>query len=236
MTGNFEVGIRLSMFAGEKNVHHARAGAASKETLDRRRHDFSLGLARPVRGNQRPEAVDDDIHGIAHFDKFFFALNGAGHVEFLIKGHQFEWTLRQFAIVANRHDEVHAERTDAFPLALGGTFAQPLAGNVGPNLIFHPRFFLVADPSSFAGKDKRGFAFERDDDVDVTMNDLESGGVEDGALESSILIPADHEGVQLGSLHPGTDVGISAIDFFLTWQNDLCAYSLTPHNPAAVSA
>src|SRR5258708_9666569 len=63
MTGHFEVSVRLSVFAREQNVHHARPGAASEETLDRRRHDFGFGLAWFIAGNQRPEAVDDDVHG-----------------------------------------------------------------------------------------------------------------------------------------------------------------------------
>src|SRR6202521_5032586 len=226
MTGHFEVSVRLSMFSREQNVHHARPGAASEETLDCGRHDFGFGLARPVSGNQRPETIDDDVHGIADFDKFFFALHGARHVEFLVKGYKFERTLREFAIVADGHDEVHPESANALPLALDGAVTQPLAGNVRPDLIFHPRLLFVADPASFARKDERRFVFEWDDDVNVTMNDLESGRVEDGALESSVLIAADDESVQPGGLHAGTNVSVTAIDFFLTWQNDLSGYLL----------
>jgi hypothetical protein len=51
------------------------------------------------------------------------------------------------------------------------------------------------------------------------MNNLESGGVEDRALESRVLIAADDESVQSGSLHARADVLVPAIDFFLTWQN-----------------
>jgi hypothetical protein len=53
------------------------------------------------------------------------------------------------------------------------------------------------------------------------MNDFESGGVENGPLESSVLTAADDEGVELRGLHAGPNVFVTAIDFFLTRQNDL---------------
>ncbi len=62
----------------------------AKKSFDCGRHDFGFGLARLVAGDQRPETVDDDIHGIAHFDEFFFALHGARHVELAIEGHEFK--------------------------------------------------------------------------------------------------------------------------------------------------
>jgi hypothetical protein len=68
------------------------------------------------------------------------------------------------------------------------------------------------------------------------MNDFESRGVENRTLESGILIAADDQSVQSGGLHAGTDVSVTAIDFFLTWQNDLSGYLLTPHNSAAERA
>src|SRR5258708_6458394 len=165
MTGHFEVSVGLSVFTGEQNVHHARSSAAREETLDRGRHDFGFGLAGLVIGNQRPEAIDDDVHGVADFDKFFFALHSASHIEFLIKGYEFERTLREFAVVANGHDEVHPESADSLPFVFDGAVAQPVAGNVGPDLIFYPGLLLVTDPASLARKDERWFAFEGDYDV-----------------------------------------------------------------------
>ena len=129
--------------------------------------------------------------------------------------------MRRFTVVADGHNEVHPKSADALPFALDGAVAQPLAGNVGPDLIFHPWLLLVPDPASFARKDERRFVFERDDDVNVTMNDFESGGVENSTLESGILIAADDESVQSSGLHAGTNVFVTAIDFFLAWQNVL---------------
>src|SRR5208282_58967 len=226
MTGNFEVSVGLSALAREQNVHHAWSGAASEETLDRGCHDFSFGLAWLVAGNQRPEAIYDDVHGVADLDEFFFALHGTHHVEFLIEGHEFEWALREFAVIANGHDKVHTKRADALPFAIDGAVAQPLAGNVGPHLIRYPGLLLVADPASFARKDERRFVFEWEDDVNVTMNNLESRGVKDRALESGVLIAADDERIQTGGLHPRPNVFVTAIDFFLTWQTALSGYSL----------
>jgi hypothetical protein len=53
------------------------------------------------------------------------------------------------------------------------------------------------------------------------MNDFESGGVENGSFESSVLTAADDEGVQPCGLHAGPNVFVTAIDFFLTRHNDL---------------
>src|SRR5260221_10239077 len=164
MRWNFKVSVGLSVFAREQNVHHARAGAAREETLDSGRHDFSFGLARLVAGDQRPEAINDDVHGIADFDEFLFTLHGARHVEFLMEGHKVERALREFTVVADGHNEVHPKSADALPLALDSAVAQPLTGNVGPDLIFHPWLLLVTDPASFARKDERRFVFERDDE------------------------------------------------------------------------
>ena len=164
-------------------------------------------------GNQRPEAIDDDVHGVANFDEFFFALHGARHVELLVEGDEFERTMREFAVIAHGHDEIHAEDADALPFALDGAIAQPLAGNVGPDLIFHPRLFLVADPAGFAGKNERRLAFERDDDVNVAMNDFESGGVEDRAFESGVLVAADDERVEIRLLACASGCFCSGVRF-----------------------
>ena len=67
------------------------------------------------------------------------------------------------------------------------------------------------------------------------MNDFESGGVENRALESSVLIAADDESVESRGLHAPADVLVAAIDFFLAWQ-DGPQRLLTPHSSAAVSA
>src|SRR5208282_405176 len=202
-----------------------RARAAGEKTLDRWRHNFRFGLAGFVRGNQRPEAIDDDIHGVTHFDQFFFTFHGARHVEFMVKGHEIEYTLREFAIVANRHDEVQPKRADALPFALDGALAQPLAGNLRPDLIFHPGLVLVADPARFARKNQRGLIFERDDDVYITVDDFESGHIKDRALKPRILIAADDERVQSGCLHARANVLVAAIDFCLTWQDNLSGCS-----------
>ena len=90
MAGNFEGRLGLAVRAGKQDVHHARSCAAREKTLHRRRHDLGFGLARLVGVDQRPEAVDDDVHGVAHFGEFFFALNRARHIELAIEGNEFE--------------------------------------------------------------------------------------------------------------------------------------------------
>ena len=112
-------------------------------------------------------------------------------------------------------DEVHPESADALPFARDRAVAQPLAGNVGPDLIRYPGLLFVADPASFSRKDERGFVFERYDNVNVPMNDFESGGVEDRTFESRVLIAADYESVESRGSHARANVFVTAIDFFL---------------------
>ena len=38
----------------------------------------------------RPETIHDDVHGVANFGEFFFAFNGAGHIELHVEGNEFE--------------------------------------------------------------------------------------------------------------------------------------------------
>src|SRR5262249_7174137 len=114
------------------------------------------------------------------------------------------------------------------------SIAQPFAGDVGPDLIVHPGLFLVADPAGFAREHKCGLAVHRNQHVYITVNDFETGGVEDCAFESSVLVAADNEGVEVLLLHSRANVFVAAIDFFLTWQSAL--YPCTPHNSAAINA
>src|ERR1035438_3829479 len=92
MAWNFKTGVGLAMLAGEENVHHARTRAASKEALDRGRHDFRFRLSWLVAGQQGPEAIDHDIHCVANFNEFLFTLHGTRQVKFPIERYEFKWT------------------------------------------------------------------------------------------------------------------------------------------------
>ncbi len=224
MSGNFEVRLGLAVLAGEHDVHHARTGAAREENLDGRRHDLGFGLAGREALEQRPEAFVDDVHRVANLDQFFFALDRARHVEVEIEGNEFERALLQFAIIAHGHDVVEAVDGDALPACVLGALAQPAAGNVGPDFFLHERLLLVADPAGFLREDQRRLALQRDQDVDVAMNDLEARGVEDRAFESGVLIAANDERVDILLAHGGADVVVAALDFRWTRQMNLHEY------------
>src|SRR5262249_26363417 len=118
--------------------------------------------------------------------------------------------------------------------------AQPLARNVGPDLVFDPGLGFVADPARLAREDKRGFAVEREKNIDVAVHDLEARHIKDRAFESGVLVTADDQSVQPLGLHARANVGVTARNFLLTRQivppgrarNSYC----TPHNSAATSA
>src|SRR5271166_1591947 len=226
------------MRAGKKNIHHARTGAAGKESFDSRRHDFCFRLARLVSRNQSPESVDDDIHRVTHLSEFLFALDRTRHVELEIERHHFEWTVFQFTVVAHRHDEIHAVHAYSFPPAFPCLLRDPLTWNLGPDVVLHPWFCFVANPSRLARKDQCWFAFERQHNVDVAVHNLKTRDIQHSAFETSILISADDQRFEASALHRGANVLVPAIDFELAWQLYSGAEVLycTPQSSAAVKA
>src|SRR5205807_4850185 len=179
----------------EYDVHHVRPGSAGKESFDRGRHDFCFRFAGLVRVHQSPKTFDDDVHCVADFDKFFFALNRSRHVELKVEWHKFHRRLGQFTVVANRHDEIHAVYTDSFPARLLGAVAYPSAWDFWPDLIFDPGLGFVADPAGFTRKDQRGLARQRQKNIHIAVHNLEPGRIEDRALKAGVLIAADDQGV-----------------------------------------
>src|SRR5258708_210626 len=215
---NFERGFGFAVSAGEKDVHHARTCAASEETFHSRRHDFSLGLAWFIRRHQGPEAVQDDLHGVAHFDQFLFALYGAYHVECRVEGNQFEGSFSQLAVITNGHHKIHAVDSEAFPLFFGASFGEPVTGHIRPNLIFDPGLGFIAYPTRFPRKYERRFAIQGNQNVNVSMYDFKPGNIENCTFEAGVLVAANDESVQVFTLHGITDILESPIDFCLAWQ------------------
>src|SRR5580704_18026429 len=239
MSWNLERRLRLAMRARKKNVHHAWTRAAGKKTFHSRRHNFRFGLARLVGRYQSPESVHDDVHRVAHLDEFFFTLDCARHVELEIERNHLEWTVCQFAVIAHGHDEIHAINADSLPSEFPYPLRDPLAGNIGPHMLFHPRFDFVADPTGLPRKHQGGFAFERQHCVDVAINNFKTGDVQDSTFETRILIAADDERVETGTLHGSADVFVATIDFELAWQwlfSERSSLYCTPQSSAAVSA
>src|SRR5262249_25305060 len=221
MSGNLEGGLGLAMRAGKQNVHHAGTGAAGKKSFYGGSHDLGFCFPRLVCLHQGPETVDDDVHRVAYFRQFLLALDGARHIELKVELHQLKPALRQLAVIADRHDEIHAVNADPLPAALPGTIGNPLAGNFGPDVVLDPGFDLVADPAGFPGEDQGRFAFERQYNVNVTVNDFETGDIEHGPFEARVLVAADDQRVEACCPHGGADVFVTAIDFHLAWQSFL---------------
>src|SRR5215467_896269 len=102
--------------------------------------------------------------------------------------------------------------TDAFPTTFLGPLAQPLAGNVRPDLILDPWLRFVADPSRFPGKYQSRLAFEWKEHVHIAVHDLETRHVQHRAFKPGILVAAHEQRVEMVLLHPRTDVLIAAGD------------------------
>src|SRR5207245_5828333 len=118
--------------------------------------------------------VENDFHCFVLSGDFFLAFYCARHIELKIERNQLEWTMTKLAIVSNRHDEVHSVDTNSPPATLAATLADPLAGNIRPDLIFDPGLGFIANPARFAREDQSRFACERKQDVHVPMHNLES--------------------------------------------------------------
>src|SRR5438309_1063592 len=147
---NFEMCLGFAVRAAKDNVHHPRACTPREKTLHGRSHDFSFGLSGTISAQKRIEAIEDDVHRVAHARQFFFAFHRARQVELKIKRHKIEGAMLQFPVVAHGHNEVQSIDGDAFPFFLFHLLAQPFPRNFRPHLIPHPRRFLVANPACFA--------------------------------------------------------------------------------------
>ncbi len=215
MTRDLEEGLRLTVLAGEQDIHHARPRASGEKAFHRRRHNLRLRLACLVGPDQRPEAVQNNVHRVAHFGQFFFALHGAGHVELLIEWHQLQSSTSQFAVIAHRHHEIHAVHTEPLPSPFDASIADPLPRHLRPNLLPHPRLALVANPARFSRKHQRRLAVQRKQHVHVAMDDLKTRQVEHRALETCVLVSADQQCIQAFLLHLRPDVLVPALHFLL---------------------
>ena len=124
----------------------------------------------------------------------------------------------QLAVVAHGHDEVHAVDANAFPFALLGTFADPTPWNIRPDLVFNPGLRLVANPARLAREYQRGFVFQREQHVNISMHDLEPRRIEHGAFKTGVLIAANDERVDSRRSHARSNVLVAALDFVLARQ------------------
>ncbi len=161
------------------------------------------------------EAVKDDIHAIAEAFELFLTLHGAGHIEMEIERHQLERVVLQFAIIANGHDEIQAIDGHAFPAALFDFLTQPFARNLSPDFLANEGCLFVANPTRFTRENENRITGERDQHVDVTMDNLEVGNVAYRAFETGVLISADNQSVDLFGFHGRANVFVASLDFVL---------------------
>ena len=75
--------------------------------------------------------------------------------------------------------------------------------------------WVVADPTCLARKKERWLTGERQQDVNVAVNDFETRDVANRAFETRVLIAANNERIDVISRHSCADVGVAPVDFFL---------------------
>src|ERR1700730_12647795 len=140
------------MRARKHDVHHARSCPAGEEPLHRGRHDLSFRLTGLVGCDQLPEAINDDVHRVAHFGKLFIAFDRSGNVKLSIERDEFEGTLYQLEVVAHGQDEIHPVDPNPLPSSLLPALANPASRNIWPDMIFYPRLGLVTNPARLSWK------------------------------------------------------------------------------------
>src|SRR5258708_9409370 len=104
---------------------------------------------------------------------------------------------------------------DAFAMTLFDFGVEPFAWDLRPDFFTNEGSLFVADPTCLSRENENGIAGDRDQHVDVAMDNLEVGYVANGAFESGILIPAHDQGVDLFGFHRRADMFVTAVDFVL---------------------
>src|SRR5258708_31190297 len=129
-----------------------------------------------------------------------------------IERHEFEGAAWQFAIIANGHDEIQAIDRDSLPAVFFGFFAEPLSGDFRPDFFANEGSFLVTNPACLARENENGIAGERNQHVNVAMNDFKTGRVAHGPLKAGVLIATHDEGIDLFRFHGRANIFVAAID------------------------
>jgi len=91
-----------------------------------------------------------------------------------IERHQLERLALQLAIIADGHDEIHAIDGDALPMTLFNFVAQPFARNFRPDFLANEGSLLVADPARLTRENENRITRERNQHVDVAMDDFKT--------------------------------------------------------------
>ncbi len=89
-------------------------------------------------------------------------------------------------------------------------------GPVHEDLVLDPRGPVLPDVARLGGKDDRGVALPRQQNVGVTVHDHEARQVGDRALEAAVLGAAHEHRVQLLLCHRLPDEPVAAVDFLVT--------------------
>src|SRR6266436_5203533 len=167
------------------------------------------------RAKKRVEAVENNVHAVAEAFELFLTLDGAGHIEMEIERHQLERVALQFAIIANGHYEIKAVNGDSLPAALFDFLTQPFARDLSPDFLANEGSLFVANPTCLTRENENRITGERDQRVDVTMDNFEIGHVAHSAFEAGVLVAADDQGIDPFRFHGRANIFVAALNFVL---------------------
>src|SRR5439155_2683097 len=165
-----------------------------------------------VGGEHRLDAGLVDPHALAHGGELLLALHGPREIEGLVEWNDLRRTLGERAVVAHRHHVVEPVDAETLPAALARPVGDPLPGVLGEDLVLDPGLAVIADPARLAREDDRRFAFGRQDDVRVAVEDPETGHVPDRALEARVLRAGAYDRVDALLLGRLAHRGVAPLD------------------------
>ena len=171
------------------------------------RHRLRGRLPRLVGSEERLEAVLVDPHALANRLELGLALHRARQVELGVERHELEPFERPE--VAHGHDVVEAVHPDAAPALVDGRRLDVLTRPVVEDLL-ELRGAVLSDVACLGREDDLRLPLRRDDDVRVSVHDLEAREVSDRPLEAAVLAAGDDQRVEVVLGHCGADVGVTA--------------------------
>ncbi len=192
----------------EDHVHRQPAAARPHEELLCGRQHLRRGLAGRIRLEERSESLGVDADGVADGLHLLVALHRAREIELDVERDDVDLAFERGEI-ANRHHVVESVDPDS---PAGETFCEPLAGPVREHLLLDPAPAVLAHVPRLRREHDRRFAFARQDDVGVAMDDDEAGHVGHGALEPRVLGAADDHRLDAVLVHRSPHRAVAPLD------------------------
>ena len=197
------------------HVHRAARTSGRRERVLGDGHEFRLGLSRRVGPDDLEHAALVDLHRMPDRGDFLLRFLRPRVIELHVEIDELEAGRGERAVVAHVHDVFHAVHADLARRTALQEIRHPLAAMRRQLAIADKGFAVVPYPGRLARKHRDRIAPGGNHDVGITVQDMESGEVANGALEAGVLAATDDQRVETGGFHRRPHVGVAPVDLVL---------------------